>query len=338
MQFTKQNANIELWPKADSNYGGIIDFHLNGASENYTSRLVENTAGFQMLTNDKALIFQSGTDKDISLQASPNHAVLLNTPTVLSTDNTSKAIATCGWVNSNRLKIGTTSDTAAAGNHTHNYNDKFVTLDTIQTITGQKTFKNNIFGEGSLKISDSTLPERYTYYGNSYIYLHHETAPQIRLYNGTSQANIINNSQTDRLFISHPSQIAFEAPTLVATYGTIDTDSTTAKTIATTGWCNTKFGKLKSVNGITPDENGNIEISDIVKSVDGVAPDEDGNVQLSAVLIDNNQTITGRKTFNNQVIIGDSRELLLKSNNSSYDVGFQYVTFRASDNAAISQI
>lgn len=45
--------------------------------------------------------------------------------------------------------------------------------------------------------------------------------------------------------------------------------------------------KVKSVNGIEPDENGNVEISipevdtsDFVKTVNGEVPDENGNVEI----------------------------------------------------------
>lgn len=58
------------------------------------------------------------TGKVININADVDNARLQNHPSN-STSTSSKAIATVGWVNSNTLKIGTTSTTAAAGNHTH---------------------------------------------------------------------------------------------------------------------------------------------------------------------------------------------------------------------------
>lgn len=56
--------------------------------------------------------------------------------------------------------------------------------------------------------------------------------------------------------------------------------------VATVGYCQTNFGKVKSVNGNTPDSNGNVTITvgtGTVKSVDHHSPDSDGNVQLNAI-------------------------------------------------------
>lgn len=40
-------------------------------------------------------------------------------------------------------------------------------------------------------------------------------------------------------------------------------------------------GGVKTVNGIEPDETGNIEVDSGVKSVNGIEPDENGNVEVS---------------------------------------------------------
>jgi hypothetical protein len=67
---------------------------------------------------------------------------------------------------------------------------------------------------------------------------------------------------------------------------TPNTDSTSSTDVATAGWCNGKFGKVKTVNNIQPDSNGNITISlpeGTVKTVDHVQPDAQGNVQINAI-------------------------------------------------------
>lgn len=57
--------------------------------------------------------------------------------------------------------------------------------------------------------------------------------------------------------------------------------------VATVGYCQTNFGKVKSVNNTYPDANGNVTItsgSGTVQSVDGITPDSaTGNVQLNAL-------------------------------------------------------
>lgn len=37
--------SIELTPSASSNNGGYIDFHFNGSTSDYTSRIIENASG-----------------------------------------------------------------------------------------------------------------------------------------------------------------------------------------------------------------------------------------------------------------------------------------------------
>ena len=63
-------------------------------------------------------------------------------------------------------------------------------------------------------------------------------------------------------------------------------DCTITNAIATVGWVRKNGGTVKSVNGNTPDANGNVEIEageGSVKSVDNISPDGSGNINLGAV-------------------------------------------------------
>ena len=44
------------------------------------------------------------------------------------------------------------------------------------------------------------------------------------------------------------------------------------------------YGKVKTVDGNEPDENGNVELSDVVKSVNGELPDANGDVDLGDIV------------------------------------------------------
>lgn len=60
-----------------------------------------------------------------------------------------------------------------------------------------------------------------------------------------------------------------------------------------------KADAVFSVNGIDPDENGNIELGDIgsVKTIDNIEPDENGNIQLNAAKVDNYITTMTAEDF-----------------------------------------
>ena len=60
-----------------------------------------------------------------------------------------------------------------------------------------------------------------------------------------------------------------------ATQVDVDQDSFTRAVLNIAG------GGVKSVDGIYPDDNGNVELFGYVESVDGIEPDDDGNVELS---------------------------------------------------------
>ena len=77
------------------------------------------------------------------------------------------------------------------------------------------------------------------------------------------------------------------APANKAVLAAHPTDTTSSsKAIATVGYCQSNFGKVKSVNNNYPDSSGNVTIATgtgTVKSVDHHSPDSDGNVQLNAI-------------------------------------------------------
>lgn len=86
---------------------------------------------------------------------------------------------------------------------------------------------------------------------------------------------LIGTSSTDM----HVSLIAPQNNAVVNNPPSDDCPVTNA--IATVGWVRKNAGGVKSVNGITPDANGNIEIETgdgTVKSVNGNTPDANGNV------------------------------------------------------------
>lgn len=101
---TGSSAAVDLRPQSGTNAGGHIDFHYNGSTSDYTSRIIEDSSKMQMISNDKNVeIKANASGKQVILNAATNNAVLQNSPTQPDNNKTSKAIATVGWVASNFL-------------------------------------------------------------------------------------------------------------------------------------------------------------------------------------------------------------------------------------------
>lgn len=97
------SGSIELRPPQDANHGGYIDFHYNGSTADYTSRLIESSE-LQLMSTDKNVVVKTaGSGKSIILNAPANNSILQNAPTAADDAKTSKAIATVGWVASKFL-------------------------------------------------------------------------------------------------------------------------------------------------------------------------------------------------------------------------------------------
>lgn len=98
------NGSVELRPPQGANHGGYIDFHYNGSTADYTSRLIEGAADLQLASADKNVVVRAqAAGKQVILNAAANNATLQNAPTADASNTTSKAIATVGWVGKNFL-------------------------------------------------------------------------------------------------------------------------------------------------------------------------------------------------------------------------------------------
>lgn len=97
-------GSIELCPPQTANHGGYIDFHYNGNTADYTSRLIEEDTKLRLVSTDKDCVVQTiGSGKSVILNAPANNSILQNAPTAADDAKTSKAIATVGWVASKFL-------------------------------------------------------------------------------------------------------------------------------------------------------------------------------------------------------------------------------------------
>ena len=94
---------LSFAPPQDANHGGYIDFHYNGSTTDYTSRLIEGSE-LQLMSTDKNVVVKTaGSGKTVILNAPANNSILQNAPTAADDAKTSKAIATVGWVASKFL-------------------------------------------------------------------------------------------------------------------------------------------------------------------------------------------------------------------------------------------
>lgn len=84
---TKIKSNqggIELYPQSTANNGGYIDFHYNGSSSDYTSRIIENGSG--TLT----LLASNGVNAPTPSSATDNSTKVATTAWKINNDNTQR--------------------------------------------------------------------------------------------------------------------------------------------------------------------------------------------------------------------------------------------------------
>lgn len=230
--------------------------------------------------NNDMLIGTNSTDMHVNLIAPQNNAVVNNPPSDDCPVN--NAIATVGWVRKNAGGVKSV-DTDYKPDDNGNIDLKAVRTEDTQTINGAKTFTNQVY----VKNSNGTA----TYYPHA-IYLNRASGgPFINFYpDGGGVAGTIQSTSTNGLYLSVQAGKnlllnAEAGKAILSNHPSADT-TTTSKSIPTVGWCNTYFGRVKSVNGKTPDANGNVVVETgdgSVKAVDNVSPDATGNVSLGAV-------------------------------------------------------
>ena len=201
----------------------------------------------------------------------------------------------------------------------------YVTIDTDQTITGEKTFTSPIVAtngtyaaqlgwngatfelsstrtvavkhpttNSQLQFNPAGAIELYTgptsIYGG-YIDFHTTGSSAdytSRIIDSTNMIQIIGAQKNVQLYTTGLSnEIQFNAPVNKTVLQNQPTDtSTNSLAVATVGYCQDKFGKVKTVNNVSPDSNGNVSITipqQIVKTVDHHSPDSSGNIQLNAI-------------------------------------------------------
>jgi len=238
-----------FYPKTGTLHGGFIDFRYGGA-DSYTSRIVDDENNLTLYAKAKNVLLR--TDE-------ANQAKLNKAPTIPTNDQTSLAIATCGYVN--RAVAAAAPDTS-----------KFVTIDTTQTITGQKTFSAVNTYTGNLNTNGTyTVTGKLTQGSDAvgFSILEGGTLTLRRAYpilyftNGTYTANLQQSGST--FHVRNPSgEIRLTAgggDLVQLAYHPSNSDNTGSLAVATVGWCNSRFGKVKSVNGVGPDINGNVQVN-----------------------------------------------------------------------------
>lgn len=105
------------------------------------------------------------------------------------------------------------------------------------------------------------------------LFLNRDT-PVIYLQNGNYTGSFHMASNEMRL-VNLTGNLRLNAMNVVLENQTPTTDDTGNKSVATAGWCNNKFGKVKTVNGVAPDSSGNVTITTGgVKTVDHISPDD----------------------------------------------------------------
>ena len=141
-------GNIEIYPQSTAQHGGYIDFHLNGSTADYTSRIIEGGQSFTLTTKQKDIVVRTeDSQNSITLQAAADKVFLANNPT--SEDPNSKLIATVGYCQTKFGKVKSIDGVTPDANGNISLSDvidlsTYVTLDTNQEITGQKTFSDDI--------------------------------------------------------------------------------------------------------------------------------------------------------------------------------------------------
>ena len=88
---------VEFYPPSNAGNGGTIDFHYNGDTSDYTSRIRELQNELLIKSDSKNVKLAAGGAKQVVLSAAANNTVLSNQPTNAN-GSSSLAVATVGWV------------------------------------------------------------------------------------------------------------------------------------------------------------------------------------------------------------------------------------------------
>lgn len=259
---------------------GLTFYNSQGNTMSGFQELIAGTSLYSM--GNLILSTYDADDGNVILSAPVNGVGLVNSP---SDDcKVENAVATVGWVRKNAGGVKSV-DTDYKPDENGNIDLKAVRTEGTQTINGAKTFTNQVY----VKNSNGTA----TYYPHA-IYLNRASGgPFINFYpDGGGVAGTIQSTSTNGLYLNVQAGknllLSAEAgKAILSNHPGADT-TTTSKSIPTVGWCNTYFGRVKSVNGKGPDANGNVTIetgNGTVKSVDGVSPNNQGDVSLGAVRV-----------------------------------------------------
>lgn len=274
VQITPIMGGIDMYPNSSKTWGGYINFHYAGDTINdYTARLIDYRDYFLVKVPD---------DKKIRLEAAANNSELINQPTVTRSNKTSKAIATCGWVNTN-------VDTALNNLNLSQYAKTadltgYVTTNTNQTITGTKTWQASGSANMTQVRPGQVLANFFSVLNNDSVW------GGLRYYSGVgmevfAMGGLVLNASTNGAKLQSP-------PTEYA-----DDDC-----IATVGFVKNNNGKVKTVDGVEPDSNGNVDFGLAANSV--VTTDGDGHLTTASSGVSaTKKVVTGVSWNGTQLVI-----------------------------------
>lgn len=97
---------------------------------------------------------------------------------------------------------------------------------------------------------------------------------------GDTASSLITKNLNQPLDLDDLQGVRLSAPVGKAVLEHEPTETSPSNAIATVGYVNNNTGKVKKVNNISPDANGNVNVG-TVKSVNGSNPDVNGNVVIS---------------------------------------------------------
>lgn len=97
---------------------------------------------------------------------------------------------------------------------------------------------------------------------------------------GDTASSLITKNLNQPLDLDDLQGVRISAPAGKAVLEHEPTETSPDNAIATVGYVKTTSGKVKKVNNISPDANGNVNVG-TVKSVNGTSPDVNGNVAIS---------------------------------------------------------
>ena len=73
-----KNSVVEFYPPSNAENGGTIDFHYNGSTSDYTSRIRELQNELLIKSDSKSVELAAGGSNKVVLSAAANNTVLSN--------------------------------------------------------------------------------------------------------------------------------------------------------------------------------------------------------------------------------------------------------------------